>query len=148
MPHDRGRADRCLDLRIDLDDLPCDSAYVSEGAFIVAIIAVSVTFFATAGGALWALASRLSSLAQKVESQAQQIVEAEAARTSAKAELEKVAEALRAEVRSVRDEAQGAATRLTTAAEVRRTEDVARWLSFTEKLATITGLLSAHPNPR
>lgn len=121
---------------------------MSEGAFIVAIIAVSVTFFATAGGALWALASRLSSLAQKVESQAQQIVEAEAARTSAKAELEKVAEALRAEVRSVRDEAQGAATRLTTAAEVRRTEDVARWLSFTEKLATITGLLSAHPNPR
>lgn len=110
---------------------------MSEGAIIVAVIGVSLTFFATAGGAIWALASRLSTLAQRVEDLKAQIETLETERGLVKAELDKVASQLAAEVRSVREEA-----------EVRRTEDVARWLSFTEKLATITGLLSAHPTPR
>lgn len=121
---------------------------MSEGAIIVAVIGVSLTFFATAGGAIWALASRLSTLAQRVEDLKAQLETFEAERAAVKAELDKVASQLTTEVRSVREEAKGETARLSTAAEVRRTEDEARWLSFTEKLATITGLLSAHPIQR
>jgi uncharacterized coiled-coil protein SlyX len=110
---------------------------VSEGAFIVAIIAVSVTFFGTAGGAVWALATRIAALSQKVEAQ-QKLID----------DLRGAVEAAEAETRRVREEARAEVARLTTTAEVRRTEETTRWLSFTEKLATITGLLSAHPTPR
>lgn len=87
-------------------------------------------------------------MGQRVDDLKAQLETFEAERTAVKAELDKVASQLAAEVRSVREEAKGETARLSTAAEVRRTEDVARWLSFTEKLATITGLLSAHPTPR
>lgn len=87
---------------------------MSEAAFIVALVAVSITFLVTVLGAAWKLGSALASQAQELKDQRMQL------------------EQLKAEC-----------LRLSTAAEVRRTEDVTRWLSFTEKLSTITGLVTA-----
>lgn len=87
---------------------------MSEAAFVVALIAVSITFLVTVLGAAWKLGARLAALEQELKDQRQQIEQIK---------LENL--------------------RLSNAAEARRTEDVTRWLSFTEKLSTITGLVTA-----
>lgn len=89
---------------------------MSEAAFIVALVAVSITFLVTVLGAAWKLGSRLAALEAELKDQQARIES-----------LVKVAEQLELKI------------------ELRRTEADSRWLSFTEKLSTITGLLSAHP---
>ena len=118
MPHRRGRADRRLDLRIDRADLPCDSAAVSEAAFVVALVAVSITFLVTVLGAAWKLGSTLAAQAQELKD-------------------------LRTRIEAL-DKAQA---KLDLQAENQRTKADDRWNSMTDKLGTITGLLSAHRSP-
>lgn len=92
---------------------------MSEGTFIVALVAVGITFLVTTLGASWKLGSMLAAQAQELKDH--------------KTRLEML---------------QRENDQLKAAAELRRSEADTRWLSFTEKLSTITGLLSAHPPQR
>lgn len=92
---------------------------MSEAAFVVALVAVSITFLATVLGAAWKLGSTLASQAQELK-----------------------------DLRARFDQLEKDHEKLALQGELRRTEADARWLSFTEKLSTIQGLLSAHPTPR
>lgn len=92
---------------------------MSEAAFIVALVTVSITFLVTVLGAAWKLGSRLAALEQELKDQRTRI------------------EMLTKDVEQIE-----------LKVEIRRTEADSRWLSFTEKLSTITGLLSAHPPQR
>lgn len=92
---------------------------MSEAAFIVALVAVSITFLVTVLGAAWKLGSTLAAQAQELKD-------------------------LRARI----EQLEKAQEKIELQAELQKTKADDRWISMTEKLSTITGLLSAHPNPR
>ncbi len=91
---------------------------MSEAAFIVALVAVSITFLATVLGAAWKLGSTLAAQGQELKD-------------------------LRTRIEAL-DKAQA---ELDLQAENQRTKADDRWNSMTDKLGTITGLLSAHRSP-
>lgn len=92
---------------------------MSEAAFVVALVAVSITFLVTVLGAAWKLGSTLAAQAQELK-----------------------------DLRTRLDLAEKAHEKLALQAELQRTKADDRWISMTDKLSTITGLLSAHPTPR
>lgn len=91
---------------------------MSEAAFIVTLVAVSLTFLATVLGAAWKLGSTLAAQGQELKD-------------------------LRTRIEAL-DKAQA---KLDLQAENQRTKADDRWNSMTDKLGTITGLLSAHRSP-
>lgn len=121
-------------------------------AVVVGIISVAVVAFIACAGAIWRLAGANAEKATQIATLKGELAEMKTdvavrlARSEAAVEdrIEALGTSLAEKIDAVRRENE----KLTLAAELRRTEADSRWLSFTEKLSTITGLLSAHPPQR